>query len=129
MRRSGAALFLSILVAALPTVVSLCELRCTAHPVAASRTIPSPCAGHAAGNKGKVPRSVPTGEHHDCAGHVLLAKGNGTGVEIQLARTFGATIRLFGSFLVTPDQRLEREKLASADLSPPFGRSTETLRL
>jgi hypothetical protein len=40
-----------------------------------------------------------------------------------------AVVLPLDSFLVTPDQRLENEKLASADLSPPFGRSSDILRL
>jgi hypothetical protein len=128
MHRTGEAFLLAILVAATPTVASLCELRCTAPRAAATDGRASACAGHAAGKQGNAPRSAPDGEHHDCKGHVLLAKGNGTGLEIQLARTLIAIVTL-DSFVLTPDQRLEREKLASADSSPPSSRSTDTLRL
>jgi hypothetical protein len=127
--RIGGALLLAIMVAALPTVVSLCALRCTARPVAASRTLPPLCHGRARGHEGKAPQSVPAGEHRDCAEHVLLAKGNGTGIEIQVDRTVMANAGPLGSFLVTSGQLLERGELAAADLSPPFGRSTDILRL
>ncbi|HEV8232611.1 MAG TPA: hypothetical protein VGQ75_09710 [Thermoanaerobaculia bacterium] len=129
MRRAGGAVFLVILVAALPTVVSLCELRCRAHPVAAAHTLPTACAGHTPRHEGKAPRSVPSEEQQGCARHVLLARGNGIGIEVQISRAFVVIVPPFGSFLVAPDQRVEGEKLASADLSPPFGRSSDILRL
>lgn len=128
MRRAAGAIFIAILVAALPTVVSLCELRCSVSRLAASKTLPS-CAGHAAGKQGKAPTSVPSREHDDCAEHVLLAKGNGTGIEVQIDRAIVAILRPLDSLVVTPDQQLERGKLAAAGLSPPFGRSTDILRL
>jgi hypothetical protein len=129
MHRTGGAFLLAILVAAIPTVASLCELRCTAHPVAASRTLLPACAGHAARQGGNAPRSSPSDEHNDCARHVLLAKGNGTGIDVQINRAIVAIVRLFGSFVVTPDQKLEQGNLASNDLSPPLSRSSDILRL
>lgn len=127
MRRAGGALLLAILVGALPTVVSLCEFRCTARPVAASHADPPPC--HETGHPGKAaPRSTPDG-HDDCARHVLLARGNAPGIDVQIDRALLAVVLPLDSFRVSPDQRLENEKLASADLSPPFGRSSDILRL
>jgi hypothetical protein len=129
MRRAGGAFFLAILVAALPTVVSLCELRCTAHPIVASHTVAPVCAGHAPRHQRKAPGSVPSDERNGCARHVLLARGNGTDIEVQINHALFAIVHPFGSFLVVPDQRVEGEKLASADLSPPFGRNSDILRL
>ena len=129
MRRTGEIFFLAILVAALPTVVSLCDLRCTRDSSAGPQTVTPACAGHAARRQQKAPRSVPPDESQGCARHVLLARGNAVGVDGQISRAFVATIPSFGPFLVAPDQWLEEEKLASADLSPPLGRSSNILRL
>ena len=130
MRRAGEALFLAILVAALPTVVSLCELRCTAFPVAASRAVAPACAGHAARQQERVPGTVPSDEHQGCARHVvLLATGSGTGTGIPINPAKVAMLRPLGSFFVAPEKRLELGKLAFSDLSPPFGRSSDILRL
>ena len=129
MRRTGAAFLLTILVAALPTVASLCQLRCTAQQVATADKSPSPCAGHATGNEGKAPRSVRPADIAIVRGTSFLRRAMDTGIEIQIDRAIVGTIRPLGSFLVTPDQRLGRGTLASADLSPPLGRSTDILRL
>ena len=129
MRRAGEIFFFAILVAALPTVVSLCELRCTAHSSGAPQTVTPRCAGHTARHERQAPRSVPADENQGCARHVLLARGNAAGIDVQISRAFTAIVSPFGSFLMAPDQWLDEEKLASADLSPPFGRGSDILRL
>jgi hypothetical protein len=130
MRRAAEAFFLAILMAALPTVVSLCELRCTAYPVAASRAVAPACAGHAARQQESAPGTAPSDEHQSCARHVvLLATGNGTGTGIPINHSTVAMVRTLRSFLVAPEKRLERGKLASADLSPPLGPGSDILRL
>jgi len=123
MRQTGTAFLLAILVAALPTIVSLCELRCVAAEIAPVSTPPA-CAGHEA-EKGSEPSP---GGHHDCGGHVLLAKGGSTGAALQL----DLSVVLLGSspsFVFSADQRPEHSMLESADLSPPFSRSSDLLRL
>ena len=122
-------MFLALIVAALPTVVSLCELRCTASPVAASRAAAPACAGHAARQE-KAPATAPSDERQGCARHVvLIATGNGTGMEVPANRAIVGIVRRFGLCFEAPDRRLERNELASADSSPPLGRSSDILRL
>lgn len=123
-RRTGIALVLALLIAAVPTVVSLCELHCVAAELAPSREALPACAGHA-GEKESQPS--PNG-HHDCAGHVLLAKGGGTGAALRLDLS-AVDVPPSGSFVVALDQNPERVILESADLSPPPGRSPDILRL
>ncbi len=122
-RRAGTAVVLALLIAAVPTIVSLCELRCVAAEIAPVSTAPA-CAGHGT-EKGSEPSP---GGHHDCEGHVLLAKGGSTGAALQL----DLSVILLGSslsFVFSADQRPEQTMLESADLSPPFSRSSDLLRL
>jgi len=123
-RRTGTAVVLALLIAAVPTIVSLCELRCVAAEVAPSSTAPPACAGHGAEKKSQ---PSPSG-HHDCAGHVLLAKGGATDIALRLDLAIAAQTPS-GSFVLGPDQQPERAILESADLSPPSGRSSDILRL
>lgn len=123
-RRTGTAVVLSLLIAAVPTIVSLCALRCVAAEIAPSSTAPPACAGHAAE---KESRPSPSG-HDDCPGHVLLAKGGATGAALRLDLSAGV-LAPSGSFVAGPDQQPEQTILESADLSPPSGRSSDILRL
>jgi len=122
--RTGSVALLALLIAAVPTIVSLCELRCVATEIAPSSTAPPACAGHGA-EKGSQPSPS---EHHDCAGHVLLAKGGATGIAFRLDLAIAAETPS-GSFVLGPDEQPERVILESADLSPPSGRSSDILRL
>lgn len=123
-RRAGTAVVLALLIAAVPTIVSLCELHCVAAEIAPSSTAPPACAGHGAD---KESQPSPSG-HHDCAGHVLLAKGGATSIALRLDLTIAAEI-LPGSSLLGPEQQPAKAVLESADLSPPSGRSSDILRL
>lgn len=121
-RRTGAAVVLALLIAAVPTIVSLCELRCVAAGVAPPRAAPPAC--HAAD---KESQPSPSG-HHDCAGHVLLAKGGASGIAPRLDLSAGV-VTPSGSFVLALDQQPEKVILESADLSPPSNRSPDILRL
>jgi hypothetical protein len=123
-RRAGTAVVLALLIAAVPTIVSLCELRCVAAEIAPVSTAPPTCAGHGAEKE-----SQPSpGARHDCAGHVLLAKGGATGASLRLDLS-AVVLAPSGSFVPGPDQQPEQTILESADLSPPSGRSSDILRL
>lgn len=124
MRRTGTAVVLALLIAAVPTIVSLCELRCVATEIAPSGTAPPACAGHGAEKQSE---PSPRG-YHDCAGHVLLAKGGASGIALRLDLGVVA-VPPSGSFVLALDQQPERVILESADLSPPSGRSSDILRL
>lgn len=128
-QRTGCALVLALLVAALPSVGSLCELRCIATEVAPSRTAPPVCSGHGTEDEKEDSRNVPSGGHSDCAGHVLLAKALGTRIALQLDLAIAATLPPCGSLIPTGDPRPECGQLESADLSPPPGRGPAVLRL
>jgi hypothetical protein len=123
-RRTGTAFVLALLIAAVPTIVSLCELRCVATEVAPSSAAPPACAGHGADKESHPSPS----EHHDCAGHVLLAKGGGTGAALRLDLSAGVLAPSV-SVVLGPSQQPEKAILESADLSPPSGRSSDILRL
>jgi hypothetical protein len=123
-RRTGTAVVLALLIAAVPTIVSLCELRCVAAEVAPSSTAPPACAGHGAE---KESQPSPSG-HHDCAGHVLLAKGGATGAALRLDLGFVAVLPS-GLLVLALDQQPEQTILESADVSPPSSRSSDILRL
>jgi hypothetical protein len=124
--RTGVAVVVALLVAAVPSVVSLCELRCVASEIA-SETAPPACAGH--GTNDETSPSVPSGGQHDCTGHVLLAKGGATRIALQLDPAVAAALPPAGSVVPTAEEWLQGGKLESADLSPPFGRSSDILRL
>ena len=124
-RRVGPAVVLALLIGAVPTIVSLCELRCVAAEVApVSAGTPSHCAGH-----GAEPASQPSqGEHEGCGGHVLLARGGATAIALRLDLGIAA-VPVSGSFVLALDQKRERVIPESADLSPPSHRSSDILRL
>lgn len=123
--RTGTAVVLALLIGSVPTIISLCELRCVAAEVAPpSDTAPPACAGHGAD---KESQPSPSG-HQGCAGHVLLSKGGATGIALRLDLAVVA-VPLSGSFLLALDQQPERVIPESADLSPPSGRSSDILRL
>jgi hypothetical protein len=123
-RRIGTAAVLALLIAAVPSIVSLCELRCVAAEIAPASTAPPACAGH---GTEKDSRPSPSG-HHDCAGHVLLAKSGATGIALRLDLSVVAAPPS-GSSVLGPDQQPEQAILESTDLSPPSGRSSDILRL
>lgn len=123
-RRTGTAVVLALLIAAIPTIVSLCELRCVAAGIAPVSDDAPTCAAHGA-KKGSEPSPS---EHHGCSGHVLLAKGGATGIALRLDLAVVA-VPLSGSFVLALDQQPERVIPESADLSPPSGRSSDILRL
>jgi hypothetical protein len=122
--RSGITVVLALLIGAVPTVVSLCGLKCAENTVVASRVSHRPC--HATGNASP---TDPYPRHRDCTEHVLLAKAGGSGIQVILERASTAIRAQVISLAVIPDQRLESERLDSADLSPPFSRSSDILRL
>jgi hypothetical protein len=121
------------LAASLPSLTTLCELHC-ASPVSVTKTVSgateSPaCPGHAPKNAGKAPGNPARSEpDHDCGGHRLLAKGGASfetrlgGVSVGLAMTTETP-----TSRVTPTDGAASS--ASPDLSPPFGRSSDILRL
>lgn len=132
--RAWATPFLVTLVAALPTLVSLCELRCLSPGAAeemASEAAASPaCSGHGTEEAEEAPASSPFESAHDCGGHALLAKSGSVGFEVQPPRTFAGLAVVSGS----PDHVREPFSHAGAlsvstDLSPPFGRRPGVLRL
>ncbi len=113
---------LALLIGAVPTVVSLCELRCVAAEIAPANGAAPAC--HAAEKE-----SQPSpGGHDDCTGHVLLAKGGGTGAALRLDRA-AVAVAPSNSLAVALVQNPERVILESADLSPPSRRRSDILRL
>lgn len=121
-RRSASAVVLGLVIAAVPTVVSLCELRCVAAEVAAPS--PAPPACHAPDKE----RQSSPGGHHDCAGHVLLAKGGASGIGLRLDLALVAVLPS-RAFVPAVDPQPDRVILESADLSPPSARTSDILRL
>lgn len=123
-RRAGTAVVLALLISAVPTIVSLCALRCVAAEIAPASSAAPACAGHGAE---KESQPSPSG-HHDCSGHVLLAKGGATGAALRLDL---ATVVAppTSPFVAAFDQNPERVIFESADLSPPSRRSSDILRL
>ncbi|HZI65105.1 MAG TPA: hypothetical protein VFF17_00935 [Thermoanaerobaculia bacterium] len=124
MSKIGPAVLLAVLIGAVPTIVSLCELRCVAAEVAPVSAAPSHCAGH-----GAEPGSQPSQSAHEgCGGHVLLAKGGAAGTALHLDLAVPA-VPVSGSFVLTLDRKPVRVIPESADLSPPPGGSSDILRL
>ena len=124
-RRIGTAVVLAFLIGAVPTIVSLCELRCVAAEVAPPSGTPPPgCAGHGAE---KESQPSPKG-HQGCGGHVLLAKGGAASIALRLDLAVVAEPSS-ASLVLALDQQAERVIPESADLSPPSGRSSDILRL
>ena len=123
--------FLVALTAVLPTLVSLCELRCDTPVWAATDADASPgCSGHGADKSEQAPPGNPFDSRHDCGGHALLAKSGGAGFDLRLARA------LVGLAVATGVPDPAREALSQAgalsestDLSPPFARTPDVLRL
>lgn len=124
LRRTGTAVVLALLIGSVPTIVSLCELRCVAAEVAPVSAAPSHCAGHGADGESQQSPS----EHQGCGGHVLLAKGGASGIALRLDFAVVA-VAPSGSFVLALDLQPERVIPESADLSPPSGRSSDILRL
>lgn len=123
--RTGTAVVLALLVGAVPTIVSLCELRCVALEATPPANADSAaCAGHGAKRQGQPPQS----EHQDCGGHVLLAKGGASRIALQLDLAVVAALPS-RSFVLALDHRPERLIFESADLSPPSRPSSDLLRL
>lgn len=132
--RAWATPFLAALVAALPTLVSLCELRClspgAAEKVASEAAASSACSDHGTGEAEETPASSPFESAHDCGEHALLAKSGSVGFEFQLARTFAGLAVASGASAPVPEAFSHAGVLSvSTDLSPPFGRRPGVLRL
>lgn len=123
-RRTGTALGLALLIAAVPTIVSLCELRCVAAEAAPASDAAPACAGHDARKSGE----PSPGAHDDCAGHVLLAKGGTIRIALRLDPGVAEALPSGSSFVALDPQR-GRVITGSADLSPPAGRRPDILRL
>lgn len=122
--RIGTAGVLALLIGAIPTVVSLCELQCVAAESSPpEKTSASACAGHGE-KEGQAPESA----HQKCGGHVLLAKGGTPRIALQLDLAVVAALPS-GSFTPSLDRHPDRLIFESAHLSPPSGRSPEVLRL
>lgn len=124
MSKIGPAVLLAVLIGAVPTIVSLCELRCVAAEVAPLDASPSHCAGH-----GVEPESQPfQSAHEGCGGHVLLAKGGAAGIALHLDLAVAA-VPAGGSFALTLDRKPGRVIPESTDLSPPSRGRSDVLRL
>lgn len=129
--RAWAATLLVALVAALPTILSLCELHCLtpdrAAAAASEATRPS-CAGHDTDRAGNAPAS-PMSEH-DCGGHSVLAIGARVGSGLQYAPISDSLPVTIGEgSLLERLAGLNKPFFASTDLSPPFDRRSGVLRL
>lgn len=130
--RACLTLFLAASVAALPTVVSLCELRCVSPGAvhAPSEETSFTCSGHGTGEAGEATPNIPPDSSHDCGEHALLAKGGGVVFQPHLARNLVAA-----AVVSTPPGFLDNASghagtlSISTDLSPPFGRRPGILRL
>lgn len=125
--------FMVLLAAALPTLVSLCELRCVSPGAAStvSQEAESPaCSGHRTEGADKAPAGSPSESRHDCGGHALLAKSGSVAFEFQLGRAFvGLCVVTTASGLVNDASGHSASLSVSTDLSPPFGRRPGVLRL
>lgn len=124
MRKTGPAVLLAVLIGAVPTVVSLCELRCVAAEIAPVSAAPSHCAGHDAQTESQPSHR----DHEGCGGHVLLSKGGAGGIALRLDLA-AVAVSASDSFVLALDQKPARVIPESADLSPPSGRSSDILRL
>lgn len=130
--RAWATPFLVVLAAALPTLVTLCELRCVS-PGLATEAVPeapatAACSGH--GTEADEKRSSPSESSHDCSGHAILAKSGSVGFDFQLARTFvGLSVVSTAFGFVNSASGHPAIMSVSTDLSPPSGRSSAVLRL
>ena len=127
-----AAALMAVLVAALPSVGSLCELRCASHGIPvedpSEQQTTADCSGH-----GTEPQEMPSGHSesgHDCGEHALLAKGGGVGFQPHLARNLVVTagVSTASGFLNNASGHPATLSI-STDLSPPFGRRPGILRL
>ncbi len=116
-------LSLALLMAALPTLLTSCELHCLSPSVPQSAV--NHCAGHGA-DQGPEPASPkPAGGRHDCSGHAVLAKATalpGVLPGLAPAATFPSLM---------PASRASGDGVPSPEpaSSPPPSRSPTTLRL
>ena len=132
--RDRVSLLLVALVAALPTLVSLCELRCvspgTAPEATSDQHVSSSCSGHETDGAGEAPRGTPAESSHECRGHVLLAKSGSVGFGFQPARHFaGLAVVCDASDTIAEPLSHAGILSISSDLSPPSSRSPAVLRL
>ena len=126
--RFGSIVALAVVVGAVPTLVSLCDLRCAESVVATPTAASSESCHGSAKERGSSP-TVPDSRHDDCLRHVLLARGDSSGIPIHLDRSLAlaaAPVELAG---VASLGRPLTEHVQSADLSPPPLRSFDILRL
>lgn len=128
--RGSVSVLLVAIVAALPSLMSLCELRCVS-PGLATQSVPEApstptCSGHETDSQGK--GSEPSDSSHDCGGHALLAKGGSVGFEFQLAQAFVRPAIVSRRSGIQSEASNEAFS-ASRDLSASSGRSPAVLRL
>jgi len=121
------ALSLSLLMAALPTLLASCELHCLSaavqpagHPSAANH-----CAGHGPEREAQPASPKPSGDRHDCSGHAVLAKATALP---GLLPGPAPTIALVSLTLPSPAAGNATRAQEPAS-SPPPSRSSPILRL
>ena len=118
---------LALLMAALPVLLSSCELHCLSasvpnivHPSPASH-----CAGHAADRGTESASPKPSGNRHDCSGHAVLAKA--TALPGVLPAPAPAMIPAALMLSLSPSS--DPARVPEAAFSPPPSRSPTILRL